>query len=74
MFRQFFPDGAEQAVRRFEAFGRAFFVHEFGGEHRDQHSGPVGDGVAEECAPVRAGIVEDVEDDPEGEDCAGDDA
>ena len=59
-----FPDGTEQGMRGLATFGRASFVHEFGGQDGDKQTGPVSDGVAEEGAEVGFGIGEGVENDP----------
>src|SRR5205823_12876612 len=46
---------------------RAALVEPLGGQHHDEQSGPVGDGIAEERAPVRALVPAGVKDDPQRE-------
>lgn len=46
------------------ALGRAYFEKVFGCDNGDDNAGPVGDGVAEEGAPMRAGITVAVKQNP----------
>ena len=66
-------DGSGPVLWRASTFRGANLVEKLRGEDRDEESGPIGDGVAEEGSPVRGRIGTGVENDPRQEDDCADD-
>ena len=61
-------------MRRSAALGGADFIHVFGGNDSNDQASPVGDGIAEERAPMRAWVRVEIEGDPGDKNRTGNDA